>query len=803
MMETKAPVSSAVHYDSKEVELRLLAFWDKERVYKFDPEQKGEIYSIDTPPPTVSGRMHIGHAFSYAQQDIIARYKRLRGFNVFYPWGTDDNGLPTERLVEKLKNVKGSKMDRQAFIALCEQTRKELLPDFIADWKRIGVSCDFSMSYSTIDANCRRISQWSLIDLNKKGRFYRKNAPALWCPLCETGISQMECQDAEKPSTFNDIVFKVDGMELIIATTRPELLPACVAIFAHPNDDRYKKLIGKKAVVPLFNHEVQIYADGRVDPSKGSGIVMCCTFGDQTDMQWYLAFNLPLKEAIAKNGKLTALAGKYQGLSVHDARKAMLADLKSAGLLRHQKPIQHPVKVHERCQTEIEIIQSKQWFIKYLDLKEKMIEWGSELRWHPDFMVHRYNNWVNGLQWDWLVSRQRFFGVPMPVWYCKKCDEAVLADEKNLPVDPLIDQPPIKKCKCGSTEFVPEKDILDTWVTSSMTPKLAAELLPAKYRSKVFPMSLRPQAHEIISFWLFNTLFKSEIHFNSVPWRDVALSGYVTDPQGEKMSKSKGNIVAPETVLAKYSADALRYWAGGSKLGEDIAYQEKELVAGDRFVKKLWNVAKFIAPQIESFDSKGKVSEVLDFWILSRLAQTISAAAEAFDHYEYSKARMVIDQFFWRDFCDNYVELVKNRAYEGSAAEKLSCQVALLACLSAVVRLMAPFTPFICEEVYQLYLKSREGVKSVHLSGWPVAPKVDESAEKVGEVVLAVLAAVRKKKSEAKVSMKVPLKRLVIECSVDISAALDDLKATVNAERVEIGKASEEVVPGVKVTAEF
>ncbi len=791
-------------YDPKIEEEKWVKHWEKEGTYKFNPEQKGDIYSIDTPPPTVSGKMHIGHAFSYTQQDIVARYKRLRGYNVFYPWGTDDNGLPTERLVEKLKGVKGSKMDRQEFIKLCEQTVAEIMPSFVADWKRIGMSCDFTHAYSTINAHCRKISQWSFIDLQKKGRAYRKNAPSLWCPLCETAISQVECQDSEKNSTFNDIVFKVDGKELLIATTRPELIPACVAVFAHPNDDRYKNLFGKKATTPIFNKEVPIMSDERADPTKGTGIVMCCTFGDQTDIAWYLAYNLPLIEAIGKNGTMAAPAGKYQGLKIHEARKAILADMKTEGLLRAQKPIKHAVKVHERCGTEIEIIQSKQWFIKYLDLREKMLEWGAELNWHPDFMKHRYNNWVKGLQWDWLISRQRFFGVPFPVWYCSKCDEPTFAEEKQLPVDPLKDKP-LKSCsKCKNTEYIGEKDVLDTWATSSMTPQLAIQLVPEKHRAKLYPMSLRPQAHEIISFWLFNTLVKSQLHYGKNPWKDVALSGYVTDPLGEKMSKSKGNVVDPQIVLTKYSADALRYWAGGSKLGEDIAYQEKELITGDKFVTKLWNAAKFTNMHLEGYDYKGTSIETLDLWIHAKLARTIKEATEAFDNYEYFKAKTIIEAFFWKDFCDNYLELIKSRMYEPKIPQhKKSAQHALYICLSAIVRLMSPFTPFITEEVYQLYFKEQEKHPSVHLSKWPEIPAVNEKAEQAGNIAVVVLAAVRKKKSEMKTSMKTPVKRLVIETKIDISGVLDDLKATTAAEKIELGKATEELTPEVKITAEF
>lgn len=796
-------------YNAREAEQKWLAYWEKEKIFAFNPDSKKPVFSIDTPPPTVSGKMHIGHAFSYAQQDIVARYKRLRGFNVFYPFGTDDNGLPTERLVEKLKGVKGSKMDRQAFINLCLDTLKELRPAFIADWKRIGLSCDFDLCYSTIDDNCRRISQWSFLDLHRQKRVYRKEAPALWCPLCGTAISQVECRDEEKSSTFNDVVFTVDDKPVVIATTRPELLPACVAVMAHPADERYKKLFGRKAKVPLFGFEVPVIGDERVDREKGTGIVMCCTFGDTTDIAWYLAYKLPLKQAIGKDGVMTGIAGRYAGLPVHKARKQILEDLKAAGLLKAQKPITHAVKVHERCNTEIEIINSRQWFIRYLDLKEDLLRWGAELDWHPEFMKHRYDNWVKGLQWDWLISRQRFFGVPFPVWYCGKCDEPVFADEKSLPVDPLKDKPPVKACpKCRHDVFVPEKDVLDTWATSSMTPQIAISLVPEKYRAKLFPMSLRPQAHEIIAFWLFNTLVKSRLHFGRNPWKDVILSGFVLDPLGEKMSKSKGNVVEPQAVLAKYSADALRYWAGASKLGEDVAFQEKELVTGEKFVTKFWNAARFSAMHLKGCDlkklAKKEPSEIVDQWIQHKLAITIERSTEHLDRYEYARAKEIIEKFFWTDFCDNYLELSKQRLYEpGKAEEKESAQIVLARCLSALVRLFAPFTPFIAEEVYHEHLHVHEGFPSVHVSNWPGVPKKYENAGKVGDVVVAVLGGVRKKKSEQKLSMKAPVKKLVIQTKVDIKPALADLQATTMAEKIELGKAEEEISPEVKVTVEF
>jgi len=586
----------AKKYDPQIEEPNILKFWENNVIYKFDPDSDKPLFVIDTPPPTVSGKMHIGHAFGNSQQDFIARYKRMKGFNVLQPFGTDDNGLPTKLLVEKLKKVKAANMHRKEFRKLCLDTlNNELKPSYTNDWKRLGISCDFTINYSTIDPHCQRISQKSFIDLYKIGREYRTEAPAIFCPKCKTAIAQVECEDKEISSYFNDIVFKVGDKELIIATTRPELLPACVAVFYHPDDNRFKKLKGKKAKVPLFDFEVPILEDHRADPEKGTGIVMCCTFGDQADMEWQKAHKLPIKEAIDKNGLMTKLSGKYEGMKIENARKQIIVDLKKNELLKGQKPIKHFVNVHERCGTTVEFIHSKQWFIKYLDLKDKMLAWGNELEWHPKHMKNRYDNWVNGLAWDWCISRQLPFGIPFPVWYCKKCDEVILAREEDLPVDPLEDKAPVDKCsKCGCSEFIGEKDIINTWATSSLTPTIVIELFKnhtiyEKLRKN--PMNLRPQGHDIITFWLFNTVIKSKLHFNLKPWNHCFVNGWMLDPKGKKMSKSKGNVIEPQVMIKKYSADALRFMAGGCKLGEDLPFPEKDVVAGKKTVTKIFNNA--------------------------------------------------------------------------------------------------------------------------------------------------------------------------------------------------------------------
>ena len=780
-------------YDPKEAEKKWTEKWESDNIFRFNQKDLKNIYSIDTPPPTVSGPMHIGHAFSYSQNDFLARFKRMRGYNVFFPFGSDDNGIATERLIEKEKNVQASKMDRKEFTQLCLDMLEKIRPKFIQDWKNIGMSCDWKVFYSTINEHCRRISQRSFIDLYKKGREYRKEAPSLFCPHCQTAISQVECEDKQVESYFNDIIFKVDREDLVIATTRPELLPACVAIFFHPDDERYQKYKGKNAKVPLFEHEIPIIPDPRADPEKGTGIVMCCTFGDQTDMEWYYAHELPLRDVVTKEGKLQN-AGKYSGMSIKDARSEIINDLQREELLVKQEQITHAVNVHERCGTEIEIIHTKQWFIKYLDLKDKMLQWGDELNWYPNHMKVRYDNWVKGLQWDWLISRQRFHGIPFPVWYCEKCEEVILANEEDLPVEPMKDEAPVDKCpRCGHDKIVPEKDVFDTWATSSLTPQLAVEMMDEEAQKALYPMSLRPQAHDIITFWLFNTVVKSQLHNRVNPWKDVVISGHAQDPHGRKMSKSKGNVVVPQEMIEKYGADALRYWAAGSKLGDDLPFQEKDLQTGVKFATKLWNSSKFTFMHLEDYEHKQTNPELMDRWLLSKLHNIIKVSTEHFDKYEYSKTKALVDKFFWQVYCDNYLEIVKDRLYNPDARGKESresAQFALYETMLAVMKMMAPIMPYVTEEIYQYYYADKEKHKSIHLSSWPEydETKIDENAEKVGDIMVEVIEHVRRVKSENSMSLKSPVKRVRFEAKMtqaDYDQIEGDLIAATKAENVE------------------
>lgn len=794
-------------FDLLKVEEKIRKFWEKEKIYKFNSGKKGKIFSVDTPPPTLSGKMHMGHAFSFSQQDFIARYKRMRGFNVFYPFGTDDNGLATEKLVQKERKVDLRRKSREEAIKVCLDFLKEERPRFIQDWKNIGMSCDFDILYSTIDDNSRKVSQKSFLDLAKKRRVYRKEAPIIWDTIFQTAIAQAELEDKEMKSYFNDLIFKTEnGKEILIATTRPELLGACVAVFVNPKDKRYKNLVGKKAVTPIYNNEVDIMADDKVDMEKGTGIVMCCTFGDQTDIEWYKKYNLPLKMLITPDGKMNELSGKYEGMKISDARKAIIEDLKEKGFLKKQKEIVHVVQVGERSGEPVEIINSMQWYVEYLDKKKDFLKASEKLNWYPKHMKHKLDNWIRGLNWDWSVSRQRHFGVPIPVWYCEKCNETIFAEEKQLPVDPVKDKP-MKKCKCGSDKFIPERDVFDTWFTSASTPDLAISLVPEKEKEKLFPMSLRPQAHDIINFWLFYTMAKSQLLRGKNPWRDVAISGWALDPKGEKMSKSKGNIVEPQKVAEKYGSDSFRYWAASSKLGEDISYQEKEIIAGRKLVNKILNASNFVFMNLKNYKPKKPRKFVkLDELFLKELNRAILTTTYRFESYEYHRAKFDAEEFFMRDFCDYYLEIVKKRVYGGTKEEKESAFYTLYISLLNSLKLLSPILPFITEEIYQNYFKRNEKEKSIHLSEWPRyseslhekwIEKETKNVLKANRWLLLVdeISKVRKIKSENQKSMNAEIILTLDNRDIEgLGEVIEDLRNVTNAREIREGEFKVEFV---------
>ena len=767
-----------------EIEEKWMNFWDEEEIYKFNLDSDKEIFSVDTPPPTISGKLHMGHAFGDSQQDFIVRYKRMKGFNVLNPFGTDNNGLPTLKLVEKLKKVSSKHMDRDEFIELCDKTiHDEFIPEFVKDSKRLGISADRSLFYSTIDERSRRISQRSFIDLFKMGREYRVDAPALWCPSCQTTIAQVELEDVLSETNFNDIVFKVDGEDLIVATTRPELLSACVSIFINPKDERAKDLVGKTAKVPLFDFEVPILADKNAEMDKGTGVVMCCTFGDQMDMEWQKEHNLEIKVAIEKNGTMSKIAGRYAGMKIKEAREEIIKDLKEAGLLINQKKITHAVNVCERCKTPIEFVASKQWFVKYLDLKDDMLKWGDTVNWTPEFMKTRYDNWVKGLKWDWCISRQIPFGISFPVWYCKDCDEVILANEKDLPVDPLMDKAPVLECpKCKCKEFIGEKDIMNTWATSSMTPTIIKDLIKGtKAYDKINekPMSMRRNGQDIITFWDFNTIVKSQLHNKMNPWNDLYINGWILGKDGRKMSKSLGNGISPQDVIRDYCADALRYLSAGVKPGDALAFPENELLIGKKLINKLLNASRFVFMNLEDYDyRKPEKLEIVDEMFLTKAGLLVEKVSSNFEKYEMSRAKLQLEQFFWQVLCDNYLEIVKKRVYQGSGESKKSAQYALYTGLLDIVKMFAPILPFITEEIYQNHFRKNEGGNSIHLSAWPKLVDggqltVDGSWDKLIEIVSKV----RQEKSSAKKAMNSEIRLNLTKEDLDlVEGMIEDLK---------------------------
>ena len=787
-------------YDFKEAEKKWKEAWDKQDTYAYDKDSNKEVFSIDTPPPTVSGKMHLGHSFSYAHEDFIARFQRMRGKNVFYPFGTDDNGLPTDRLVEKTKKVKSKSMPRNEYLELAHETVKELRPNFIEDWKILGMSCDFKHPYSTISPEVQKASQKAFIKLYKKGLVYRKETPISWCPHCQTAIAQAEFENVDMTSHFNDIVFKSGGKDLIIATTRPELLPSCVGLFFHPDDERYQDLKGKFAQVPLFDLEVPIMTDDTVDKEKGTGLMMCCTFGDKEDIEKFHKYHLPLKISFTPDGKMNDDTGKYAGMKIKDARKAIREDLEAAGLLIASKDITHPVNVHERCGTDVEYMNTNQWFINILDHKEDLLKAADKIAWHPQHMKSRYTHWVENLNWDWCISRQRHFGIPFPVWYTKD-GELVLADEDSLPVDPTTQQP------AGQTGLQPDLDVLDTWATSSISPQIANHWADDEegFKAKT-PMSVRPQAHDIIRTWAFYTITRGIYHEGIVPWNNIMISGFVLDPKGNKMSKSKGNTIAPQAVMDKYGADALRYWAAGSKLGDDLPFQEKDVQTGAKTVTKLWNASRFALMQLEGYDGK-KPSRLhpTDRWIISKLQSIIKESTQTYESYEYAKSKSLVDNFFWNTFCDYYLEVIKDRIYNPEARGtegKISAQFTLHYALQTILKLFAPIMPFVTEEIYSYAFAQGE---SIHTSSWPTFDRslLDEEAEGAGELLKELVNAARKKKSQANVSLRMPIETFTILCSKEEERLLelvkDDFIAATNTNKLIFGEAKDELREGLNV----
>ena len=749
--------------------------WRYEQPFSFDvTDAKKPVYSIDTPPPTVSGSLHIGHVFSYTHTDFLARYKRMRGFNVFYPMGFDDNGLPTERFVEKKHKTKAHVVGRSAFIKLCQDEVKNAHKDFSALWQQMGLSIDWQYTYSTISDSARRLAQQNFLDLLENNNVYRTATPALYCTTCQTSVAQAELDSVDQKTIFNTILFHdKDGTAYPIATTRPELLPACVAVLYHPDDERFKKLAGTTLRSPFFNVEIPCIADHDVMPDKGTGLVMCCTFGDQTDIDWYHRHELPLKVVMDERGVWKESTGPLAGKRAGEARKAVIETLKEHGLLTEQKDLVHAVNVHERCKQPIEFRVIPQWFVRIKEHKKQFLDLAEKINWHPNFMQSRYKDWVENLGWDWCISRQRFYGVPFPIWHCQECNKVLRAPQDSLPVDPTETAYPGGACECGSTQILAEEDVMDTWNISSLTPQFNIANVVAKHGTSgnlSLPFSLRPQAHDIIRTWAFYTIVKAWMHEEKVPWNNVVISGWVLDPDRKKMSKSKGNVVTPNHLIDDYSADAIRYWAAKARLGADTAFEEKLFAIGQKLVTKLFNASKFVLMQIQEFDdlSQADITEVLDKAYMNQHALLIEKVSKAFNDFDYAVALEHSESHFWQ-FCDHYLELVKTRAYREENLKKRRSALATLRVSSELfLKLFAPFLPYVTEEIWSWSFSKGQ---SIHVAPWPKKSEYQllEQNEHSGLIntAIAILTDIRSEKSKAQKNMKHPVQTLTLHCNTE------------------------------------
>lgn len=826
------------HFESRSAEEKWDAFWQARGTYFFDEKDTSkEVYSIDTPPPTVSGSLHIGHVFSYTHTDIQARFERMSGKNVFYPMGWDDNGLPTERRVQNyfhvqcdphahyennLKLEQASAKDRKSparnvsrpnFIELCHQITKEDERIFMHLFKRIGLSVDWREEYATIDDRCRKLSQYSFIDLFKKGHVYNLEAPTMWDTDFQTAVAQAEVEDRETDGAYHHIEFEMQegGEKFTIATTRPELLPACIGVAAHPDDSRFKHLFGKTAVTPLFFAPVKVFPTELADPEKGTGILMVCSFGDATDVQWWREQKLPLRQIIQRNGRLRELCfgteqfpslkpdlanqhySQISGRNLKQSKNLIVEMLKNsnssvsgktAALVKDPSPIKHPVKYYEKGDRPLEFVSTRQWFVGLMKAKEDLLTMGEKIEWLPQHMFSRFKNWTENLQMDWCISRQRYFGVAFPVWYPldasrnPQFDRPILAEESQLPVDPFVDCPKgfAENQRDQAGGFTADPDVFDTWFTSSISPQISTRwILDSEKYKKLFPMSMRPQGHDIIRTWAFYTIAKSWLHEKNIPWKHIALSGWILDPDRKKMSKSKGNVVTPEHLLDEYSSDAIRYWAGSARLGADTAFDEQILKIGRRLTTKIYNASKFVLMQT---GSKAQVSQSLDLSFLATLSDLVAKASSHFQKFQFAPALQEIEKFFWSSFTDSYIEMTKTRAKEGNQDEKNSAVTSLRITLNTMLRLFAPFLPFITEEIWSWSFAKETGIPSIHSSPWPTKEEIQREISKPGdskifETASLCFSQINKFKSENQLST---------------GASLDQLKITAPGSSLEILK---------------
>ena len=779
---------------NSEIEKKWQQQWLKDGAHRFELDNR-PVYSMDTPPPFTSGSLHLGHVYNHVWIDIVARYRRMTGHSVLLPQGFDCHGLPTELAVEKKTGVK--RQDRDAFLKACREWTEKAIARMKTQFDSLGYSTDWSHSYRTMDDAYKARVQKTLLEFYKKGLLYRAKHPVLWCWKCGTALAKAEVGYIDKPGKLYYIDIDVEGgHKLTIATTRPEMMPACVAVFVHPDDKRYKSFVGKKATIPIFEQGVPIIADDTVDMEFGTGVVYLCTFGDEQDIRWQKKYKLPVVEAIEPNGRMSKAAGSFEGMRLAQAQEALVADLEKEGRIRKVEEFSHNVLCHtERssCNTPIELLPMEQWFIEVKKFLPKIKEAAREMKWYPDYMLGRLEDWSDSMDWDWIISRQRVFGTPIPFWTCEKCGEIIPAEEKELPADP---RGTTKKCKCGETAKG-DPDVCDCWIDSSITPLTVTKWGEDEaFFKKTYPVSLRPQGYEIIRTWAFYTIFRNLMLTGQPCFKDLMINGMVAGPDGKKMSKSLGNVIEPEDVLKRYPADAIRQWAAAGSLGEDYPFSWDECEHSNKFLTKLWNISRFIEGHLEGYSQDSSLSlRPADKWILSKLQSVIGTTIKGFDGYVFNLPLQEIRSFVWHEFADYYLEMVKHRLYKPDIygdESKYMAQYTLSYVLESILRLLAPITPHIAEEIYTEVFKQ----KSVHLREFPRVEKhlVDREAEKEGEVLVSIINLVRRYKTDNNLSLGAELEKAVIETpDAEVAKKLEeDIRGTGRIQNLEI-KAGKEL----------
>jgi len=796
-------------YDPLEAEAKWQRRWKDLGIHAFRRDDtETPTYVIDTPPPYPSGEFHMGTGLNWTYFDIVARYKRMRGFNVLFPQGWDCHGLPTEVQVEKRYGIRKGDLPAEKFRELCVKLTSENIAHMKEEMNSFGFSIDWSTEYRTMDPSYYGKTQLSFVQLYKKGLIYRGEHPVNWCPRCETAIADAEVEYGDRNTKLNFIKFKLAGEKkaLTIATTRPEYLPACVVVAVHPNDERYKKYVGKRLEVPPFGHVVEIIEDSEVDPEFGTGVVMVCTFGDKTDVRWVKRYKLPVVKLIDEKGKTTEAAGKYARMTLEEARRAIVDDLRSANLLEKQEDLPQSVGVCWRCKTIVEILTKPQWFMKVLALNDRVVEEAKKVRWIPDYTLTRFVDWANSMDWDWVISRQRIFATPIPAWYCTGCKEPIVAEEGQLPVSPTKDKPSVEKCPhCGNKIFEPEPDVLDTWMDSSIT--IAAHAGWPNIDRRLFPADLQPNGTDIIRTWDYYLMVRHLALLGMAPYKAVLINGMVLGTDGRAMHKSLGNYVDSTKARGKYGADALRQWAAiGASTGSDIPFSWKDVEFGYRFMRKLWNAARFAGPHLSKaagLDEEKIKFGPLDRWLLSRLNGLVRRVTAWLDDFQFNKALGEIHNFIWHELCDMYIEEVKYRLYANDETSEAAAFTLRQAMLTST-KLLAPFIPHYAEEIYQTYFVGESGVASVHLSEWPEADEgaIDASVEKLGEIANVVIGFMRQFKSTRKMALSAEVPGLEIyssnkEVAKQLGEVKEDIAGTMRIKNIRITTSKPDVMERV------